>query len=106
MNSKGMGPSSPTKRAAPMSDSDVSRTHDPAQWSFMIPAGGQGVRFGRGPKLMFDLHGEVLWQRAVRRARALAAGVVPAVPAEFHDQVCSSNPECVVVVGGATRQET
>jgi 2-C-methyl-D-erythritol 4-phosphate cytidylyltransferase len=80
--------------------------HDPSQWSFLIPAAGQGLRFGRGPKLMFDLHGELLWERAVRRALDVAQEVVLAVPSEHHASVSASAGNCKVVVGGATRQET
>jgi 2-C-methyl-D-erythritol 4-phosphate cytidylyltransferase len=92
-------------RATAMPDLQVP-VHDPTQWSFLIPAAGQGLRFGRGPKLMFDLHGEMLWERAVRRARAMASEVVLAVPAEHFDGVGAGAAGCKVIVGGASRQET
>ena len=80
--------------------------HDPACWSFLVPAAGSGDRLGDGPKCLLELAGEALWQRAVRRARQVADDVVLAVPAACVREIAAAAPSCRVIAGGETRQET
>lgn len=87
-------------------NSPSDRAHDPARWSFLIPAAGPGDRLGKGPKCLLTLGRETLWQRAVRRAIRIADDVVLAVPAECVADIRGAAPACRVIAGGASRQET
>jgi len=80
--------------------------HDKNRWAFLIPAAGSGIRLGQGPKCFLTLGGEMLWQRAVRRAHEVAAEVVLAVPSEGIEEVRRLNPPCRIIEGGATRHKT
>lgn len=80
--------------------------HDPARWSFLVPAAGAGERMGGTPKCLLRLGEETLWQRAVRRARQVADDVVLAVPESLVPEIAATAPPCRVIAGGATRQET
>ncbi len=71
----------------------------------LIPAAGEGLRLGRGPKALVGVAGETLLNRAVQAFAGLVAEVVVAV-APTMPAGLELPPDVHRVLGGATRQES
>lgn len=73
----------------------------------LIPAAGEGLRLGRGPKAWVGLAGKSLLSRAVAafagRVDEVLVGVAPALQARARAEL---QGRAEVVCGGATRQES
>lgn len=70
----------------------------------LIPAAGEGLRLGRGPKALVTVAGETLLSRAVKAFAGLVDEVIVAVAPTMQED--SSFPNVRFVSGGATRQES
>ncbi len=71
----------------------------------LIPAAGDGLRLGRGPKALVTVAGEALLSRSVRAFVGLVDEVVVAAPPIMRGEL-EFSPEVHQVPGGATRQES
>ena len=73
----------------------------------LIPAAGEGLRLGRGPKALVTVAGETLLSRAVRAFSGLTDEVIVAVSPTMQ-AVVQDGPKSGVrfVPGGPTRQES
>ena len=74
--------------------------------SFLMPAAGSGERLGLGPKGFLELQGRPLLRWIADKALRLADEVLVAVPAERVDAATALLPECRVIAGGETRQDS
>ena len=74
--------------------------------SFLIPAAGTGERLGMGPKGLLELQGRPLLRWLADKALQVAGEVLVAVPAERVEATAALLPECRVLAGGATRQDS
>ena len=70
----------------------------------LIPAAGEGLRLGRGPKALVTVAGETLLNRAVKAFAGLVDEVVVAAPPKVEGGLELSGMR--VVSGGVTRQES
>jgi 2-C-methyl-D-erythritol 4-phosphate cytidylyltransferase len=68
--------------------------------SIIIPAAGQSLRMGLGPKALLQLDGRSLLQRVSEKALALAAEVIVAAPPGCEAQWALHCPGCRVIGGG------
>ena len=75
-------------------------------WSFLIPAAGQGLRLGLGPKATVEIAGRSLVEWCLEKAAAISDDVLLAVPEEYVDDFRRTYSECTVIAGGATRQDS
>lgn len=71
----------------------------------LIPAAGDGLRLGRGPKALVTVAEETLLSRSVRAFVGLVDEVVVAAPPTMRGGL-EFSPEVHQVPGGATRQES
>lgn len=74
--------------------------------SCLIPGAGIGARLGLGPKAFLALHGRPMLCWVVDRALRVADEVLVAVPPTMVDAAAALLPECRVIEGGATRQDS
>jgi 2-C-methyl-D-erythritol 4-phosphate cytidylyltransferase len=76
------------------------------KWSFLIPAAGDGIRLGLGPKAFLEIAGKTMLARVMANAAAISGDVVVGVPAGDAEAVAAAYPDAAIVAGGGTRQET
>lgn len=74
--------------------------------SVLVPAAGSGDRLGLGPKAFVELDGRPLLAWIADKARRVADEVLIAVPGDRVEDARRLCPDCTVLPGGATRQET
>lgn len=74
--------------------------------SCLIPAAGDGQRLGLGPKAFLEIRGRPLLCWVVERALQMADEVLVAVPQALVDTASELLPQCRVIAGGATRQDS
>ncbi|HSD16743.1 MAG TPA: 2-C-methyl-D-erythritol 4-phosphate cytidylyltransferase [Thermomonas sp.] len=79
---------------------------DPIGLSFLMLAAGAGERLGLGPKGFLELHERPLLRWLADKAAQVADEVLVAVPADCVEATASLLPECRVMAGGATRQDS
>ena len=73
----------------------------------LIPAAGDGLRLGRGPKALVTVAGETLLSRAVRAFSGLTKEIIVAVSPAMQETWGGLEPSTVrFVPGGPTRQES
>ena len=74
----------------------------------LIPAAGDGLRLGRGPKALVTVAGETLLSRAVRAFSGLTKEIIVAVSPAMQETWGGLEPLrlCAFVPGGPTRQES
>ena len=73
----------------------------------LIPAAGDGLRLGRGPKALVMVAGETLLSRAVRAFSGLTKEIIVAVSPAMQETWGGLEPSTVrFVPGGPTRQES
>ena len=70
----------------------------------LIPAAGEGLRLGRGPKALVKVAGETLLSRAVKTFLGLVDEIVVATPPMMRGRL--ELPNAHTVLGGTTRQES
>ena len=72
----------------------------------LIPAAGMGERLGLGPKALLRLKDIPLVVWVVQKARKITNNITISAPADYKmlfEQLC---PDCQIIVGGSTRQES
>ena len=74
--------------------------------SFLMPAAGSGERLGLGPKGFLELQGRPLLRWIADKALRVADEVLVAVPGERIEAATALLPDCRVVAGGETRQDS
>ena len=74
--------------------------------SCLIPGAGSGERLGLGPKAFLALRGRPLLAWITDRALQVADEVLVAVAPGLVDRATAMLPECRVIAGGDTRQES
>nr|HPM57670.1 NTP transferase domain-containing protein [Thermomonas sp.] len=74
--------------------------------SFLMLAAGAGERLGLGPKGSLELQGRPLLCWLADKAVQVAEDVLVAVPAEHVEATAALLPQCRVIAGGATRQDS
>lgn len=74
--------------------------------SFLVPAAGIGERLGLGPKGFLELQGRPLLRWIADKALRVADDVLVAVPADCIEAASALLPECRVIAGGETRQDS
>ena len=74
--------------------------------SILIPAAGAGLRLGEGPKDLRVLDGRPIIRWLADKCLRLADEVVVAAPPDHLATLQSLLPDCRVVAGGASRQES
>jgi 2-C-methyl-D-erythritol 4-phosphate cytidylyltransferase len=74
--------------------------------SCLVPGAGAGQRLGLGPKAFLELRGRPLLRWIADKALQVADEVLVAVPPGLVDEATAMLPECRVIVGGATRQDS
>lgn len=74
--------------------------------SFLVPAAGMGERLGLGAKGFLELQGRPLLRWIVDKALQVADEVLLAVPANRVEAATALLPECRVIAGGETRQDS
>lgn len=77
-----------------------------ARLSFLMPAAGIGERLGLGPKGFLELQGRPLLRWIADKALRMADEVLVAVPADRIEAAEALLPDCRVIVGGETRQDS
>ena len=77
-----------------------------SQVSGLVPAAGEGLRLGLGPKALLELGGTPLLRGLVDRMLRMADEVVIAVPAGREAEFAAAYPDCRCIPGGATRQDS
>ena len=82
------------------------RRDAPDTVSFLMPAAGIGERLGLGPKGFLELQGRPLLRWLADKALRVADEVLVAVPADRVEAAAALLPDCRVIVGGATRQDS
>ena len=70
----------------------------------LIPAAGEGLRLGRGPKALVKVSGETLLNRAIKAFAGLVDEVIVAAPPTLQGRL--ELPDVRRVLGGVTRQES
>ena len=70
----------------------------------LIPAAGEGLRLGHGPKALVTVAGETLLNRAVKAFAGLVDEVIVAIAPTMQEG--SNFSDARFVSGGATRQES
>ena len=79
---------------------------EPDVVSCLVPAAGSGQRLGLGPKAFLALRGRPLLHWTTTRALQVADEVLVAVPANLVEEATAMLPHCLVIAGGATRQDS
>lgn len=74
--------------------------------SFLLLAGGAGERLGLGPKGFLELAGRPLLCWLADKAWQVADEVLVAVPGDCVDATAALLPECRVIAGGGSRQDS
>jgi len=74
--------------------------------SFLMPAAGVGERLGLGPKGFLELQGRPLLRWIADKALRVADEVLVAVPAARIEAATALLPDCRVIAGGETRQDS
>ena len=74
--------------------------------SCLIPGAGIGQRLGLGPKAFLELRGRALLCWITERALQVADEVLVAVPSNLVEDAAAMLPDCRVIAGGATRQDS
>lgn len=74
--------------------------------SCLIPAAGSGQRLGLGPKAFLEMRGRPLLCWVTERALQVADEVLVAVPQDLVETARELLPQCRVIAGGATRQDS
>lgn len=72
----------------------------------VIPAAGQGVRLGLGPKGLLELGGTPLVTWVTRKALTLTDDVVVAAPPGLEEDFARHAPGCRIITGGHSRQQS
>ncbi len=75
-------------------------------FTIVIPAAGSGDRLGLGPKAWLTLGKKSLLSCLVAKARSITNSVIIAAPAGCSERLATLCPECLIIEGGATRQQT
>ena len=74
--------------------------------SCLVPGAGSGERLGLGPKAFLELRGRPILRWVADKALRVADEVLVAVPRPLLDAATAMLPECRVIEGGATRQDS
>lgn len=82
------------------------RDEERARLSFLMPAAGIGERLGLGSKGFLELQGRPLLRWIADKALQVADEVLVAVPADRVEAAQALLPDCRVIVGGETRQDS
>jgi 2-C-methyl-D-erythritol 4-phosphate cytidylyltransferase len=72
----------------------------------LLPAAGSGERLGLGPKAFLPLGRLTLIEHALAGLRPAVDEIIVAVPPGLLDAARALLPDCLVITGAATRQET
>lgn len=82
----------------------MSRGAVPKKVAALIPAAGEGLRLGRGPKALVEVAGETLLDRAVRAFAGCVDEVLVAVSPAMTASLTEETPTVRFVAGAETRQ--
>lgn len=74
--------------------------------TIIIPAAGMGERLGLGPKALLELNGKPILTWLTQKALAITHQVIVSAPKSQLEQFKKSCPNCIIVEGGSTRQES
>lgn len=73
----------------------------------LVPAAGQGLRLGEGPKALLKLNESTLIEIVVHKLSAIVDEIIVAAPPGQENLICDVLPSNVkVITGGATRWDT
>ncbi|HLR46063.1 MAG TPA: 2-C-methyl-D-erythritol 4-phosphate cytidylyltransferase [Deinococcales bacterium] len=72
----------------------------------LLPAAGQGLRLGLGPKALVELDGRNLLSWAAAGLAPAVTEIIAAVPAGSAGRFRELHPDLHIIEGGETRQET